>query len=276
MKFCALLALLALVMLAGCAPKKAPVTEAAPERYPFDVDAEVDDGMMIVTWKTAGEGIISGYNIYISEEPLLTENDSLAPAIEPHNTTTYAGDTDPDDGIEHYEARGLENGVLYYVHVRIVYPDRSLSPPTEEVRAVCGPRGEIELAVRYQDKPDGFSFVRDEYVDADNVANDVYYYTRDGNDYLVSPSELGGLLRVNRFRVLDMSGTLDHVSEQLPLLSSQPTARRVEISEGDWVWIMTSEEQHALLKVQGFTGSVENRKVQLFYAFTPRAGSPIF
>lgn len=276
MKNLLLLASLSLLLAFGCGPGRETIPELAPERYPFDIATEVDDGMMVVSWKTAGRGLISGYNIYISEDPLLDDSDSLPPTAQPHNTTIYAGDTDPDDGIEHYEARGLDNGVLYYVHVRIVYPDQTLSPPTDEVRAVCGPRGEIELAIRYQGDPDGFSFVLNDYVDADDVTNDLYYYSRDAQDYLVAPSELGGFLRANRFGLLDLKGPLDQISEKLPLLSSRPAEIRVEVSVGDWVWVMTPEQQHALVQVTGFTGQADSRRVRLFYAFTPRSGPPVF
>lgn len=276
MKSLLLLFLPIVLLVTGCGPAKKPVPEVAPDRYPFDIATEVDDGMMIVSWKTAGEGLISGYNIYISEEPLLDDSDSLPPNAEPFNTTTFAGDTDPDDGIEHYEARGLENGVLYFVHVRIVYPDRTLSVPTEEVRAVCGPRGDIELAIRYQGEPDGFSFAQDGYVDADAVANDLYYYYRDGSDYLVAPAELGGFLRPTRFLVLDIKGDLDQVAEKLALLTTEPPEDRVRISHGDWVWILTADKRHALVRVDGFAGTGEGRRLQLHYAYTPRSGAPVF
>ncbi len=276
MRYSPLLILFVLLTMSGCAPRKQAPSEARYDRHPFGIAAEVDDAMMVVSWKTAGQGLISGYNIYISEEPLLSDSDELPPGAEPHNRTVYAGDTDPHDEIEHYEASGLENGVLYYVHVRVVYPDRTLSPPTEEITAVCGPRGEIELAVRYQGKPDGFSFLRDDYVDADDVANDLYYFHRDGRDFLVAPSELGGFQRANRFRVLRVKGDLDQVSKDLPAQGPRPSDSRVEIARGDWIWIITPEEYHALVRIDGFTGTDEVPRVRLFYAFVPRSGAPIF
>ncbi len=147
----------------NCAPKR--VVEEAPSGcVPHDVRVDVNDGSMIVSFKETCEVLKSGYNIYISRQPLADDypGQTLPASVVPHNHPVFPGDTNPDDGIEQYEAKGLENGVPYFVSVRTVFPDRTLSKPSQELVTVCGPRGEMELAIRYTSDNDGFSFAHNE------------------------------------------------------------------------------------------------------------------
>lgn len=256
----------------GCPPKQPEITEEMKVTcYPENLKVEVNNNEMKVIWQNKCDKLISGYNIYISDVPLNVTypNRELPESIKPHNTATYAGDTNPDDGVEIYEARHLENGKKYYVSVRIVFPDRTLSKPTNEIMTVCGPRGEIELAIRYNGEHDGFSFEQNDYIKADDLNNDLYFFSKDGHDYLNSPVKLDGFLRPNKLAKLKLKGDLDHISKRLEAITVVPDQDRVEVAAGDWLWIKTVENRSALVKVLDIAGEGKDRKIKLYYAYIP-------
>ena len=270
----AAVSVLSLLTLFGCTRPPQPPLERVDviepaQLIPVDVTVEVNDRSLQVAWRTEGKALISGYNIYISRVPLAAGNDQ-AWAAALHNATTFAGDTNPEDSVEQYEADGLQNGVPYYVSVRTVYPDRTLSPPSPPLRAVCGPRGEIELSVRYQSERDGFSFDGNDYVRADSSENDLYFFSGDARDYLSSPSHLDGWLRQSRFAVLDVQGDLAQAQMAMSRLESPPNAERVAIAPGNWVWVRTAGGGDALVKVLALTGQGTERRVRLFFAYVPK------
>jgi hypothetical protein len=266
---------LALLMLAitSCGPA-GPGDEKRPRAcLPQNVRAEAASHKMTVIWDMPCTDLIAGYNIYISEKPLVRRDGTMIESARPFNHPPFPGDTNPHDGVEHFEAEGLENGVTYYVSVRIVRPDQSLSPPSEEIGVVCGPRGYVKLAIRYTADHDGFSFVGDSLVRADALENDVYFFSKDGVDYLASPKRLNGFLRDTRWQVLDFRGDYDAVAAQVALLSTVPSDERVVIEKGDWVRMWTPEGDRVLIEVLGLKGKGENRTVELFYAVQPRPRS---
>lgn len=260
--------LILLIAFSGCAPKKEIAQEIKTDCKPVNLDVSVNDGSMEVAWNNSCKQNISGYNIYISESP-----DDLG---SPHNTSTYPGDTNPDDGVEYYDADHLNNGEKYYVSVRIVNTDRSLSEPTETKMVVCGPRRELELSIRYKEGNDGFSLDKNEFVNADNVDNDLYFFSKDGVDQLASPDKLNGFLKQNKFRRLDFKGDFKELKESKAFLKSNPKDQKIDVKKGDWVHIRTADNKNCLVHVLGFTGSGESRKIQLFVAYSPLAGEMIF
>lgn len=267
-------------MIAGCGPQPPSGEEfarRAEKCAPTDVSAEVDAGTAVVSFRVDCPVNISGYNIYISTIPLVEEypGTAMPGSVEPWNHPVFPGDTNPEDGIEVYEAEGLENGVRYYVHTRTVFPDQTLSRPSEEIAIVPGPRGTIELATRYSSEQDGFSFAKNEYVRADDLANDMYFYSADGRDYLASPDRLG-FLRTTKFRVLPFEGELDEVAAEVEKMSSLPTEARVAVEPGEWVQVMTEGKTFALVKVVEITGEGNERRMRLFYAWSPLVGAPVF
>ncbi|MCX6833610.1 MAG: fibronectin type III domain-containing protein, partial [candidate division Zixibacteria bacterium] len=209
-------AILTVLVLAGCGPvtvrqsSETPLpTETRKQVSIADLRVSVNDKSMIVSWKRIGQGAISGYNIYISERPLfaLYPDAHVDSSIAPYNATPFPGDTNPEDSVENFEATHLENGVKYFVTVRVVFPDGLVSRPSSEVTVVCGPRGEIELPIRYQSSPDGYSFEKNAYTDANSTDNDLYFYSKDGRDYLASPRRLDGFINDTRFLVLPFRGS---------------------------------------------------------------------
>jgi hypothetical protein len=265
-----------LLLLAACGPK--PGSETARNVYPVDLKVTVDDEAMTLSWKKQGDGNISGYNIYISEEPLVAKypGPAIDPEVETYNVQPFPGDTNPEDGIEYFDAKALENGVRYYVSVRVVYPDGSVSKPTEEVEAVCGPRGEIELAIRYQGEHDGYSFKMNEYVEADGVANDLYFFNRGDAYFLGSPKRLSGFINDTRFLKLPFAGSYAEVAEQLASTKMTATDDQVEIAPGDWLLLECNGGTHALVNVREIDGAGRDARVTLFFAYSAIVGEIFF
>ncbi len=248
----------------GCQPKKGPVPYATGS-YPYGLAVQVDNEQIEVSWKRHGDALISGYNIYVSETPVVGEyGDADYP--EPLNLTVFPGDTEPEDGIEHYEAKGLTNGKKYWVSVRVVNPDRSLSKSTVELMAVPAPTGEIGLVPRYKGDRDGYSFWHDRIVQADATENDVYYYFRDGKHFLASPTRLDGFLRQSHLMVLPYRGGFKEVLAKALAGKEKPEQDRIEIGEGDWILMSTADSRYVLLQVLEFAGTDDNPEVRLFFA----------
>jgi hypothetical protein len=263
---------LIIAVMAGCGPK---VSKEIPAGcVPKDMRVVPNSGMMTVIWKTDCRRLIGGYNIYISEEPLgeAYPGQELPPSVAPFNRTPFPGDTTPDDGEEHFVAEGLTDGVKYYVTVRTVFPDRSLSKPSEEIVISCGARGEIELPIRYRSDNDGFSFARNDYVSATDLANDLCFFSKDGVDYLMSPSRLDGFLRQNRLALVKFKGELDIIKAKVAALGSAPAEERVAVRKGDWVHIRTNDDRNALVQVLDVSGQGGERRIKLFVAYSSVPG----
>ncbi|MEW5993204.1 MAG: hypothetical protein AB1744_02270, partial [Candidatus Zixiibacteriota bacterium] len=116
----------ALILVCGCGPRKR-VSEKAVLCRVFDTRVDVNDRRMTVSWKWDCPDLISGYYVYISRKPLVGRypGPHLPDEIAPFNRIPFPGDTEPGDDTEYFEADGLENGLKYYVSVRVLIPDRS-------------------------------------------------------------------------------------------------------------------------------------------------------
>lgn len=237
--------------------------------YPYDLEVEGYHHELLLRWKTSGSGLTAGYNIYISKDPLTASGAAdMPPDVAPFNTTVFPGDKTPGDGIDEFEAEGLENGVRYYVSVRVVYSDRTMSRPTREVVAACGGRGLTELGIRYRSNEDGFSFAGDKHVPADALENDLYYFAdRDGASYLAAPSRLNGFLRATRFRRLDYSGDRAGLGDRPDLLALEAADERLKVAEGDWLLVVTPDSTRALLQIRRLVGDGDQRRMHFFYDY---------
>jgi len=258
---------LALIALLSC--KLQPGDESKAGCYPYDMRVDVNDKTMIVSWRDQCETAISGYNIYINKRP--GQSGSA-----PFNEQPFPGDTDPSDPVQYFEADGLDNGVKYFVSVRILFPNGSQSKASVEVPVVCGGRGEFELSMRYKSDHDGFSFEKNMPVRANDLSNDIYYYSKDGIDYLASPSRLDGFLRSTKLATLPVSGNLDQVKALALSSLPEPVEDRAEVKVGDWVRIMLPDGKNSLVKALEFIGDGEDRKIKLFYAYSSIANDLVF
>lgn len=248
----------------SCGGKREVAKEEGPTVRAVDVRVEPDHRKLTVIWEKQGEGMISGYNIYISQSPLASVSGPYPP---PFNPMPFPGDTDHSDNLEHFEATEIDEGRIYYVTVRVVYPDGALSAPSNEVMTAAGGRGEITLGMRYNAERDGFSFAGNDFVKADDLTNDIYYYNAAGSHFLASPIRLNGFLRNSRLYRFPVQGTLDDVRPVLDAYSGRPADDRVEISSGDWVLVRTDNNTHALVNVRSVVGSGPDALVELWYAY---------
>jgi hypothetical protein len=143
--------------------------------------------------------------------------------------------------------------------------------------AVCGPRGIIELTVRYNGENDGYSFEKNEYVDADAADNDLYFFSKKVADIINSPEKLNGFLRHTRFGLLPYRGSLDEVADWLAENPMRAVREYVPVDAGDWLLVQTPENRHALVEVLSFSGEPgQERKVKLFFAYCTLEGELIF
>lgn len=273
-------ALACAILLITCGPKPKvetvpPVVDTTPRSTvtPYDLSVDVASGKLTAAWKKTGDGLIAGYNIYIATHPL---DGKYPDSIKPFNTAPYPGDTNPDDSLETYDAEGLTDGVKYYISVRVIYPNGAMSAPSNEIAAICGYRGEIELNVRFSETNDGFCFAAGKAVRADEPFNDIYLYTKDKVDYLASPSRLGGFLRETKFVQLSVMGRFIQLRESIQKLSATPTEDKVAVKAGHWVLVRTADSSHALIQVLGVSGAGQSRKLKLFIAHCPAKGEMIF
>ncbi|RKX17845.1 MAG: hypothetical protein DRP35_10235 [Candidatus Zixiibacteriota bacterium] len=265
------------VVIFGCGPKKI-TDEQANSCYPQNLRIESHNEKLTVIWDMKCDHLYTGFNIYISEKPIREKyNGNIPETFEPFNTSPFKGDTNPSDGVEHFEAEGLENGKIYYVTATVLYTNLTNSILSNEAKAVCGPHGEISLSVRYSDEHDGFSFDKNQIVRADNVDNDIYYFHKNGENYLNSPNRLDGFLKENKFSLLPFKGDLVDVKQKVNINKSyQLTSDRIKVKKGDWVQLVTSDNKYALIKVLGFTGTDKDRRIKLFYAYSTVANELIF
>jgi hypothetical protein len=177
---------------------------------PYDLRVETVSHGADIYWsvnRKSGE-IISGYNIYLSEEsmkPVFPDWRKSHP--QPYNHTPYPGDTDGDITRESFEIRGLENGRRYYVSVRTMGSDGWESGPSNEVAFTPLARGEFVVSSFHSRDDGGFSFDDEISVPARDPRCDIYLYSK-GNDVgLSSPHRLGAGLRKTGFiRYADKSG----------------------------------------------------------------------
>lgn len=254
------------LLLAGCGPPK-PSEGQARGCPPNGTQVKIDNRSMVVSWKDDCNQTISGYNIYISPASMDTYGDTNEIPGRPFNDVVYAGDTDPDDPIIYYDVSGLDNDSPYQVTVRLVYPDRTLSPPSEPILTICGPTGEFEIQSRFSGKKDGFSLAKEEHVRADADDNDLYVYAKEGLFYIASPSRLDGFIRNNRLKKRSQDWDLLRVGLSRKGLGDLPNEDRLTIAEGDQIWMITPDAHHAQLTVLELSGAGDQFRARFRYTY---------
>lgn len=269
---------LAATLFSACAPEQTAVIPA-PETEPpvavyrshlADLNLIPGDRKVTVQWKMVGGEVISGFDIFIIDQDEAQNPDAMSQA-RPFNPTAYPGDTNPDDGVVEFSAENLVNGVKYAVWVRIVRADGTFSEPTEIKSTVCGPRSEISLGLRYRAENDGYSLVKNAASKADASDNDLYFYRKDGVNYLASPSLLNGYLRATKFKFVPYKG-IDAMRDVTDGRESAPADDKVSVKAGDWVWLVTAEGFNAVLHIL----EIKREEMSLYFTLCPLAGEKIF
>ncbi|MBD3218673.1 MAG: hypothetical protein GF310_10380 [candidate division Zixibacteria bacterium] len=263
------LLLLIISFIVFCAPAEKEPSEYAPEGLvaPSDLALETNNESMKLSWRTnrTEDMIISGYNIYISTQPLIDPSNPnrIKKGIEPFNPVTYPGDADPQIKYETYEASGLENGVEYHVAVTTVYPDRIESPPSNIVTATCYPQGTVTIKDRSVGDPDGFSFSKQEYAAYNSLDNDLYFIARDIGNMIGSPDRNDGVLKHTLFAELKMENELTSRHDYKNLNFKD----RSFVAEGNVYLLELSDGSRAKIRIKQVDSSAFKKQVIFDYIY---------
>lgn len=264
-----------MALIVSCGPKQVAPTVVQPETKPAVIHASprnlvaiADDQKMRVEWQVSGSEILSGYNVYLETSASSVKKGD----IKPFNPDVYPGDTNPDDSVVSFEAERIPNGIKYYVWVRLVRPDGSMSEPSNIDTVICGPRGDVTLGARFQSQEDGYSFAHSQAVRADGADNDVYMYSKDGVVFLASPSRMNSYLHSTRFKALPFTGSLKSVRSQAMTLSSIPSEDKIPVVPGQWIWGTTSDGNYVLIEILSVQGKDKDQSVRFRYSYCPLKG----
>jgi hypothetical protein len=260
---------LTILALAGCGPKvkqtpvetKPPVEVARCRPHSLTVDS-LGNHYARIAWNPgcSGTRIMQGYNIYLSRKSMSGTDGNISP----YNQIIYPGDTEGRVDRESFEFKELTSATRYFARVRAVYDDNTLSPATNEVEIICYPHGEIALSESYSGKQDGFSFEKSDYCKTDAMENDLYYYSKDGHDFLCSPTRISRVNRKTEFFAIDKQGTMAELAQ---IEINGKGLDKVEILPGTALFLKTADGNKAVLKVVKCvdTGTVRKATIQYYY-----------
>jgi len=256
------------VLLAGCGqPGKGP-RMAVSECAPNNLTVQSNDSQLYLKWDTdcADNVVLSGYYVYLQKSPTYDKyHDAVPPKkIKPFNPIPYPGDTDPDNNFETMLIENLDNGVEYYVSVRTVFPDRTVTVSSNEVAVMCRPEGEFTLDFRYAGLNDGFSFKNGQHVRADDSDNDIYFYHKDGFDFIASPSRLNGFIRESKFYSL---GKTKNIYQYPDLDLDIPPVERIPVMVGESYLVETADGNSAKIRIEDAYGEGQERKLRIKYIY---------
>ncbi|MEW5873910.1 MAG: hypothetical protein AB1752_01860 [Candidatus Zixiibacteriota bacterium] len=273
------------LFMAGCAATPPPIQEAAPGPTSADrlrlapklFESGVGSNRVAIAWTVDrnGSDILRGYNIYVSEDSTLpnrqTGDEALAGAL--YGGTHYPGDTDGDIRRESITIEDLSTGSVYYLHVRIVFPDGSESLPSNQIQVVPRPRGVFALVPRFEAGHDGFSFADDMPVEGTSEQNDLYMYVAEGDVFLASPDRLDRSLHVTRFVDLGSSGSLD----EHPVFPGEARVTdRISVEVGRSIGVVLANGTIAKLRPSEIDLGSDPPRLTLEYLYQPRRGERRF
>jgi len=235
-------------------------------RHPSDLRVETGDRSLKLTWVTnrLPADIISGYNIYIAESPILAgRSPRLAEGVVPFNNLPYPGDDDPETRFETFSALGLENGRKYYVAVTTVYPGQVESVASNVVEVTCYPVGTVTLKDRSMGDQHGFCFDERKYVDYNSFENDLYFIARDNGNQLGSPDRNEGVLRHTLFAEIPLRGELDDRID----FSGLRFVDRSFVAEGKIYLLKLHDNSLVKIKIRRVDSSAFKKQIVFDYLF---------
>jgi hypothetical protein len=256
------------LLAGGCGAPRKIAEGLRTDCAPSNLTARPNDRKILLRWDTdcPDSILLSGYYIYLQDRPIYEKYGARIPpsSVEPFNLTPYPGDTDPEDSYETMTVEYLDNGVEYFISVRTAYPDRTISVSSNEVSVICRPEGEFELAYRYAGLNDGFSFALGEHVRADAEENDLYYYHKEGTDYIRSPHMLNGFLRNSRF---DSLGKTKDIYQYPELDYTFTPVETMPVREGESYLVKTADSRFAKIRIEKITGEGKERSLRIKYVY---------
>ncbi len=256
------------LLVIGCGPPRPSGKLALTECAPTNLTVQANDSILYLKWDTnCPEDIVtSGYSIYIEESPIYEKYGklSLPKNIERFNHILYPGDTDPITSYETMTINNLTNGVDYYVSVRTVFPDKTMTVSSNEVSIMCRPEGEFELDFRYAGQNDGFSFKTGLTVRADGEQNDLYFYHKEGFDFIASPTRLNGFIRESKFYSL---GKTKDIYQYPELDLNFEPLEKIPVKVGESYLILTADGTYAKIRIEDASGENKERKLKVKYIY---------
>lgn len=265
----AILSIGALFLSCGPKPKQKAVTEERCIPSGLTVDSTASS-YAVIAWNPGCPGIriLRGFNIYVSPTPLAADypGSDLPADITPYNREVYPGDTLGNPKRESYAIEDLGNATQYYVHVRDVYIDGTLSPPSNEVPLIVYSQGQFTLSTSFTTDHDGFDFATGKYCRTDALNNDIYFYSKDGTDYLCSPARLGPVNRDTRILSVKSAVPPENWAEMKP---NDDFSERVPLQDGGVYILITADGYPVKLKVRSMTGNGEERRIAFDYMYKP-------
>jgi hypothetical protein len=252
----------------GTPPKKEEMKKSIIDCPPQRLSVRPADRKLILKWDTTCPDsiLLSGYNIYILPKPLPEKylGMKLPDDIVPFNNTPYPGDTDPEDSFETMTIENLDNGDEYFLTVRTVYPDGHISSASSEASAICRPEGTFTLAFRYADLNDGFSFSQGKSVRADASDNDLYFFEKDGINFIASPHRLNGFLRHSGLYSL---GKTEDIYQYPKVEIDFPPVEKIPALLGESYIIKTANAHYAKIRIEEISGKGKERKLKINYTY---------
>jgi len=260
--------ILFLCLLIACAAGKKPALEEIPGKpAPSNLIVESGNQKLNLIWNTnrSESTIISGYNIYILEEPINEDNrpHRVKSDINPVNNLPYPGDENPEITFETYTAENLLNSVKYYVGVTTIFADKSESALSNVVKITCYPRGIVTIKDRMMGAMHGFSFGLDNYVDYNDITNDLYFVARDAGNIMGSPDRNEGVLKHTEFASLGRLKKLDD-SRNFKNLAFK---NRIFVAEGNGYVLRLEDGSMAKILVKQVDSSTYKKQVVFEYIY---------
>jgi hypothetical protein len=256
------------LIAAGCAPSHRGGLPAVSECAPTNLEAKSNDRTLSLKWNTncPDDKLLSGYNIYLLESPLDSQyyTTTLPTKLKPYNHTPYPGDTDPASDYETMTITNLDNGREFFITVRTVFPDNSMTVSSNEVGIMCRPEGAFELAFRYSGLDDGFSFKSGESVRADSDENDIYFFHKDGFDFIASPKRLNGFIRDSKFYSL---GKTEDIYQYPELTLDIPAVEKIPVIPGESYIVGTADGNYAKIRIEDAFGENKERRLKIYYIY---------
>lgn len=257
-----------LTVAIGCGPPPFTMEKIAKECTPANLEIQPGDGRLDLKWETncPPDRLISGYFIYLENKPVPDKYLSGRPprSLKPFNLAPYPGDTDPESSYETMTIENLDNGIDYFVSIRTVFPNRALSMASNQVKIMCRPQGKFTLAFRYAAVNDGFSFASGQHVRADAESNDLYFYNKDGFDFLASPHRLNGFLRVSKFYSL---GKTEDINQYPELELDFEPVEKIPVMAGESYIIKTDNNRFAKIRIDEISGESKERVLHISYIY---------
>lgn len=284
---CALLLVAAIAVITrSCAPSPpaAPVSPPVPpapsvtlSHAPELILVEGYADSLVITWLThrLPRDLIRGYNVYVSTLPGRSGLTGADPGLDSslYNHATYQGDTDGDITSESITIAPVDVGTRYHVHVRTVYPDGHLGPPSPEREVIARPQGTLTLHLRLSGAVDGFCFAANHPVSSMSDSNDVYLFSTKRGIFLGSPSRLDAFLRTTKFVVLGPSAS---IADYPSYLAQDGGADKIPVQSESSIALLLSGRRMAKMRPRQMPGPRDSLYIVFDYVYQPLAGEARF